>query len=208
MYLLMLEWGRTVWLTEDMSKRRAFAAQDELDFHPHFDARGYSKLITPHLVHDREHARDNMRLVREISLTADEAITMYATHQVPSFDVSMALLEQCISTNDMVRGLSKRITIDETYGCWSLPLTAETDAHNIGRYPRVARKAIGAYGVYAYRFVVSELFDPELDPTIAWDHICRTHACCNPTHGELVSPATNNARKDLAFRDVPSGTIF
>lgn len=191
-----------------MSKTRISAAQGELDFHPPFDGRSYSELIVPYLVRDRKRAPDNMRLVREISLTADKAVTAYATHQLPSFDVSMALLELCISTSDMIQGLSKRMTIDEVYGCWSLPLTAETDENKIGRYPRVTRKAIGAYGIYAYRFVISELFDRELDPAIAWDHICRTHACCNPTHGELVSPATNNARKDLAFKHVPSETIF
>ncbi len=160
----------------------------------------YINAVKPYLEKAPEQAFENIRTVRSISLAVNQAIAVYGGYEIPSPDVSWNLLEYCADTNSAIGWLATMITIDEEFGCWCLPLAAEYDEKTRARYPQVSRKEYGAHSTLAHRFVLSSLFNPTLTRDLHWDHICRSHACCNPTHGELVTAKTNNARKDLSLR--------
>ena len=40
------------------------------------------------------------------------------------------------------------------------------------------------------------------------DHRCRSHACCNPYHLEIVTPAENNRRKEVARKRNSNPDLF
>ena len=162
-----------------------------------FDKDAYLEAISPHLVVDPEKARGNIRIVRELSLTAATAIDTYAHFYIPAPEVSVALLEQAGKVNEAIGWLAAKITLTEI-GCWNLPLVAEYDSKNRARYPQLSKAAYGAHSELAHRFVIRRLFGAKLIRADHWDHLERNHACCNPTHGELVRASTNNARMKLA----------
>lgn len=164
-----------------------------------FSVRRYNKLILPHLIVDPEHARENIRTVRALSLAADTVIDMY--YPVPSAEVSAALLKQAGKVNEAIAWLATKLALDEK-GCWLLPLAAEYDSKNRARYPQVSNTQFDAHSELAHRFVVRRLFGVDLVRADHWDHLDRNHACCNPTHGELVLAKGNNARKEISARHV------
>lgn len=163
-----------------------------------FDKDAYQQAIEPYLVIDPEHARGNIRTVRELSLTAAAAIKTYAYFVIPAPEVSAALLEQASRTNEAVAWLATKLSLDNELGCWELPLVAEYDSKNRAHYPQLSNTKYGARSELAHRFVIRRLFGVELIRADHWDHLERNHACCNPTHGEIVHPKTNNARLGLA----------
>lgn len=165
-----------------------------------FDKRAYIHAIESHLVVDPEHARDNIRTVRELSLAAGTAISTYAHFYIPAPEVSAALLEQAGKASGAIAWLATKLTLDEQIGCWNLPLDAEYDSKNRARYPQLSKAEFDAHSELAHRFVIRRLFGVELIRADHWDHLERNHACCNPTHGELVRAQTNNARMKLAAK--------
>jgi len=162
-----------------------------------FDTERYAELILPHLAVDPENARENIKTVRRLSLAADTVIHMY--YPVPSAEVSATLLEQAAKVNEAIAWLATKLALDER-GCWVLPLVAEYDSENRARYPQVSNTKLDAHSELAHRFVIRRLFGVELVRDDHWDHLDRNHACCNPTHGELVLAKTNNARKEISAR--------
>lgn len=164
-----------------------------------FDTERYAELILPHLVVDQENARENIKTVRGLSLEADTVIDMY--YPVPSAEVSAALLEQASKVNEAIAWLATKLALNER-GCWVLPLVAEYDSKNRARYPQVSNNQLDVHSELAHRFVIRRLFGVTLVRADHWDHLDRNHACCNPTHGELVLAKTNNARKEISARHI------
>ena len=114
--------------------------------------------------------------------------------RLPQPEVSLDLLERVSARSVAIAQLSLRITVDDLYGCWSLPLTAETDAGGRARYPNVADPNNGSKTTLAHRYVWRTLVDPVVQSTEHLDHLCRTHACCNPTHLDPVIIGVNTKR--------------
>jgi hypothetical protein len=89
-------------------------------------------------------------------------------------------------------------------GCWIW-----TGAKNSAGYGQLK---IDGHAVYAHRLSYEWHVGP-IPPDMTIDHLCRTPACCNPAHLEVVtmkenllrstSPAAKNARKTHCLRGHP-----
>ncbi len=99
--------------------------------------------------------------------------------------------EEIIQFADYI--LKKEMIFNEASGCWELPLKEEYDAIGRARYPHLTNKALGFYNLLAHRAAMKFLRGIEIDG-MSVDHLCRSHACCNPYHLEAVVPAVNTAR--------------
>lgn len=93
--------------------------------------------------------------------------------------------------------------LDETLGCWMLPLSAEVDEKNRARYPRASVSKLGWSNAGTHQLAFQELRGitiPSSNGTPAGlkrhpvDHLCHNHACCNPYHLECVEHGENTAR--------------
>ena len=109
---------------------------------------------------------------------------------LPSAEVSFELLDQLARLSPVIARLSIKMTIDEDQGCWALPY----DARGKRQYPIVYDRENKKPGVLAHRYVWKTLIDPAITRTDWLDHLCRAHACCNPSHLETVTPSTNTKR--------------
>lgn len=114
--------------------------------------------------------------------------------RLPSPEVSLAFLEALGDTIPAIGRLSLRVTVDEMYGCWALPLRTERDEIGRARYPTINDKANGAKGMLAHRYVWRQVIDPNIPTEQYLDHLCRVHACCNLGHLEPVTLAHNTKR--------------
>lgn len=123
----------------------------------------------------------------------------------PHPDVSLELLDVAAEQREEIDWLAPKITVDDYYGCWALPLATECDDKRRARYPTLTNSRFDAHGELAHRFVVRRLFGP-LDTSEHLDHLCRVHACCNPLHLEAVSQTVNTRRGNSA-RSVTPGQI-
>lgn len=144
-----------------------------------------------------EPTASRLRRLRLLGLRADFLVQMPLGGDVPHPAISQALLEESADANEAVEWLMPKITLDETQGCWALPLPAEHDDKGRARYPTLSRKEFAAKGELAHRFVVRRLLG-SLATEEHLDHICRAHACCNPMHLEVVTQATNTRRGNAA----------
>lgn len=144
--------------------------------------------------------------LRETLLNADQShvVPTDVGKDLPSPEVSLRLLEYLSNRSRTMAGLSIRMTVDETFGCWALPLNAEYTPAGISKYPLLTSKHLGMVSVIAHRFMWRTLIDNDIPPTVFLDHLCRVHACCNITHLEAVTPRENTLRGNLARR-VESG---
>lgn len=149
-------------------------------------------------VFDVRHARIREQLVRA-SNPAD--LSWFSWHEgyiAPSPEVSLAFLEQLTNLSKAMARIGIRATVDENIGCWSLPLAAEYDSKKRARYPTIYDTENKRQGVLAHRYVWRTLINPGITSDEHLDHLCRTHACCNPTHLEVVTVGTNTKRGNLA----------
>ena len=123
---------------------------------------------------------------------------------LPNPEVSLVLLEQLVKLSPPMARLSLKLTVDELDGCWSLPLEAECDETGRARYPTLYDSERKKQGIPAHRYVWRTLIDANIPREIWLDHLCRAHACCNPSHLEPVTPGDNTKRGNHA-RHVLSG---
>ena len=144
-----------------------------------------------------------VRLGRLAALCNSFGIPVHLPHGliVPDPEISLRLLDRAADRIEAIDWLSTRLTVDELYGCWSLPLPQEHDSKGRARYPTITSKKLEAKGELAHRLVVRRIFGA-LATEQHLDHICRTHACCNPTHLDIVTHTTNVRRGAVARRAV------
>lgn len=104
--------------------------------------------------------------------------------------------------------LIDRVAFEESLGCWYMPLPAEHDGKGRARYPRFDSTKFGfeytnaSYHQVAYETLLGLKIPKELMGTngnstmqrMPVDHLCHSHACCNPYHLEVVSHAENTRR--------------
>ena len=135
-------------------------------------------------------------VVRErlLNLSLGSVVLTEWGQRLPSPEVSLAFLEALSATVPAIGRLSLRVTVDEMYGCWALPLRTEHDEIGRARYPTVNDKANGARGILAHRYAWRQVIDPNIPTEQHLDHLCRVHACCNLSHLEPVSLAKNTKR--------------
>lgn len=96
------------------------------------------------------------------------------------------------------------VEFDEEYGCWMLPLAAEYDSKNRARYPNLYLGRLGIKGtILAHRATYTYFLGADIPDiqhgsgnisTAPVDHLCHRHACCNPYHLQVVTPAENTKR--------------
>lgn len=158
--------------------------------------------IKPYVQVDPSTARKNIATVRQLALTSSKAIETFAGYYIPGPEQSEALLHHISSVNEAIAWLATKVVLNDI-GCWTLPLTLEYDSKGRARYPTLSNVTFGARGELAHRFVLRRVWGAELRRDEVWDHLDRNHACCNPTHGELVSHGINTVRGRIAARHVP-----
>lgn len=90
--------------------------------------------------------------------------------------------------------LKKGIEFDDENGCWKLPLQAEYDEKKRARYPQVSIPALSLRNKLAHRVTIEVFRGISIPKGAHVDHICRSHACCNPYHLEVVSSSENSRR--------------
>lgn len=146
-----------------------------------------------------------LKRLRELGIKAGFLVHLRWGNVLPHPKISQTLLETASDMNAAINWLSAKITIDETDGCWALPLPVEHDDKNRARYPSLTGKEFGAKGELAHRFVVRRLLG-SLATEEHLDHICRAHACCNPMHLEVVTHTTN-VRRGRYARSMTEGQI-
>lgn len=113
---------------------------------------------------------------------------------LPSPEVSLVLLEKLIDLSPKIARLSLRMTVDEEFGCWGVPIPAEHDSRGRARYPNVTDREVHSYSQVTHRYAWRVLVDPNI-PTISHlDHLCRVHACCNIGHLQQVTIGENTQR--------------
>lgn len=148
------------------------------------------------------HARMRAELLR---VSGAHTVQMEWGDVLPEPEVSFALLERLTKISPIIARLSFRdpapkgdtewgITVDSMWGCWALPLKAEYDDKARARYPTVWDAEQKKQGVLAHRYVWRTLIDPNIQRLDNLDHLCRVHACCNPSHLEMVTPGQNTKR--------------
>ena len=135
--------------------------------------------------------------IRQLGLSAGCATVLDWAQELPHPAISVELLTKAMDASAAIKWLGEKMTLDESFGCWALPLAAEYDSKNRARYPTLSSTKFEAKGELAHRFVVRRLFGP-LESEEHLDHICRSHACCNPMHLEIVTHATNTRRGNIA----------
>ena len=129
--------------------------------------------------------------------------------QLPSPDVSLEFLEQLASLSPYMARLSLRLTVDESQGCWALPLAKEHDEKGRGKYPLVTDVANNARSTMGHRYTWKLLIDPTIPSELYLDHLCRVHACCNVAHLEPVTSSINTKRGNDARHILGGqGTLF
>jgi hypothetical protein len=139
--------------------------------------------------------------LRGIALAAGYVIELEWGADLPNPAISASLLEVAANQSEAIDWLSERLTTDDQYGCWALPLPKERDEKNRARYPIISSKRFESNSELAHRFVVRRLLGA-LATDEHLDHICRVHACCNPLHLDAVTHTTNMRRGSAARTSV------
>lgn len=139
--------------------------------------------------------------VKRVCLTIGQPIELPYGVDIPSARASAMLLAAVHTELPSVNHVTQNVALSGL-GCWELPLRAEYDTKGRARYPSVTNKASGAHNELVHRFMLRRMFGVTLERYDFVDHVCRSHACCNPTHLDIVTPRQNNIRKHLAARAV------
>jgi hypothetical protein len=143
--------------------------------------------------------------IREICLAYGTPLHLEHGFNIPEPEASHILLGRAAANFDAMAWLSERIAFDELRGCWDLPLDREHDEKGRARYPQLSNHNINAKNELAHRFVIRRMFGAIATEQYL-DHICRSHACCNPTHLEIVSHTTNT-RRGAKARESTTGQL-
>lgn len=156
------------------------------------------ELTTDELTLDVETERYQRMRTQLLRASGADTRLMLWDETLPSAEVSFDFLERLVKLSPPIARLSLKLTIDETDGCWSLPLEAEYDKAGRARYPTLYDSERKKQGIPAHRYVWRTLIDADIPKEIWLDHLCRAHACCNPTHLEAVTPGHNTRRGNHA----------
>jgi hypothetical protein len=148
-----------------------------------------------------EDTENRLRSLSRIALDAAPYVALPWGMDVPDADISLRLLEVSVDIIPAVDWLGTLLTVDGTFGCWALPLPLEYDSKGRARYPTLNNVSLEAKGELAHRFVVRRMIGT-LATHEHLDHVCRNHACCNPTHLDIVTHEANVRRGSIARRAV------
>ena len=145
--------------------------------------------------------------IRQEALSIGQPIQLGHGLDLPDPSLAQPLLEVLSTVNLGIRALRKRITVTPEQGCWLMPLSAQCDARGRFRYPRCSTAPLGyPEGIpnsllsHRYSVIATDGAPYRLGREQYVDHICRDHACCNPTHLEVVTSAVNTRRGVIARR--------
>ncbi len=112
----------------------------------------------------------------------------------------------------LARYLEPKISFQDEFGCWELPLRQEYDSKKRARYPCITVTSLGYKNQLAHRASMEVFRGVELprnaDEPLHVDHRCRNHACCNPYHLDAVSHAENVRRGRRATANERSPSLF
>lgn len=125
---------------------------------------------------------------------------------LPDPEVSLVFLERLTELSPVMAriGINLSLTVDAAQGCWALPLLDEYDEKGRARYPKIYNPETKKQGEVAHRYVWRELINPNIPTHHYLDHLCRVHACCNPSHLEPVS-SSDNAKRGNNARHILGG---
>ncbi|MFZ1258309.1 MAG: hypothetical protein WAQ25_02460 [Candidatus Saccharimonas sp.] len=140
---------------------------------------------------------ERVQRVRALGVHAGFLVQLDWGSDLPHPAVSAELLNVAADHSAAIDWLAPKLTLDDTYGCWAVPMGDEYDSKNRARYPTLSSAEFAAKGELAHRFVVRRLFG-SLTTEQYLDHLCRAHACCNPMHLEIVTHTTNVRRGVVA----------
>lgn len=129
-----------------------------------------------------------------LRISGRHAIQMEWGNILPDPEVSLEFLERLANISSAIGRLARKITIDDEWGCWALPLKRDRDEKGRGKYPLVTDKANDAQSMVAHRYTWKLLIDSDISTDDYLDHLCRIHACCNIAHLEPVSSSINTKR--------------
>lgn len=151
--------------------------------------------LTGELAFDGSERHERMR-TDLLRVSGSRAIQLEWGSLLPDPEVSLAFLDRLALASPAMARLSFKLVQppDTEQGCWNLPLAAEKDEKGRWRYPTLYDPERKQSGVLAHRYVWRTLIDPSIERSDWIDHLCRVHACCNPTHLEAVTAATNTRR--------------
>ncbi len=144
-----------------------------------------------------------------------KALQKLAERKGPPSGVSMEAY--AVARALVKRQQAKPVSFDDKMGCWELPLVAETDKKGRARYPHFAIRALNTFNTSAHKLTYSHLRGKLIpmgktakgdDRSMPVDHLCHRHACCNPYHLEVVTPAVNSARGRTVRRDKVQQSLF
>lgn len=153
-------------------------------------------------IEDEPIPRERLRLLKELCLAADKCIELPIGVDLPSPQVSRYFLRAMSDDNPVIDRLRRRNISISNIGCWELPLTAEYDSKNRARYPQISNAETGGKTMAVHRFVMRLGLSATLERFDFIDHMCRVHACCNPTHLDFATPAQNNLRSQIHRKTV------
>lgn len=154
--------------------------------------------VTAHQLSDNHIAGDDVHVVMHEQLLQASGESVIRTEwgaSLPTAEVSLRLLEELAYLTPSLGKLGlelTKLTVDDYHGCWAKPY----DPMKVD-YPRTydpRRKQ----PVVTHRYVWRELVNPAIATQMYLDHLCREHACCNPSHLEPVSSSSNTKRGNSA----------
>lgn len=138
------------------------------------------------------------RLRRRMFRASNRFVDTPWGQRLPSPEASLRLFDNLVELTPHIGRLAARTTIDDFMGCWSLPLTVEHRADGTSRYPSISNPQLGLHGLSGHRYVWKVLIDSNIRRGDYLDHLCRAHACCNPTHLEVTTSSVNTLRGNHA----------
>jgi len=150
--------------------------------------------VTAHRLADKREVGDTFHEVIHSQLleaSGDGVVRTEWGAVLPSPEVSLRLFEELAYLTPLLGKLGlelMKLTVDDYHGCWSKPY----DATKVD-YPRT-HDARRKQPVVTHRYIWRELINPDIPTKVYLDHLCRAHACCNPTHLEPVTSSVNTRR--------------
>lgn len=116
-------------------------------------ANAAAKELQPQLM-ELEPTAQRLARLHDLATRAGFLIETEWHRLLPHPDISLKLLSVAARQTEEIDWLAPKITTDDYYGCWALPLTAEHDSKGHSRYPTLTSNSFGAHGELAHRFVI------------------------------------------------------